>query len=52
MTARRAPIPDDVRHEVTADAALIPVEALDLRETPPLDDDRLVDLDDDGWDRT
>ena len=52
MTDLLTPIPDDVRHEVTADAALILDHVLDLRETPPMDDDRLVDLDDDGWDRT
>ncbi len=36
-------IPDDVRHEATADAALI----LDLRPAP--DADRLVEFDDDGY---
>lgn len=53
ITNLLAPIPDDVRNEVNADAALILVEALCLRETPPDDLRPAWDehTDDEGWDR-
>ncbi len=49
MTDLLTPIPDDVRHEVTADAALILDHVLDLQPTP--DPERLVEFDDEEWDR-
>ncbi len=49
MTDPLIPIPYDVRHEVTADA--LPLDhILDLQPTP--EPERLVDFDDDAWDRT